>query len=218
MRSTSYGLASWRGRLFQLISQFQRPPLGFWAQAFTVVHLFGNPIDKVASFLYSQTSIRMRFGPAKIKIFRGILVRSVTYLGQILCKFTQIIPNFLCIYTYMCIKYALTSLCIHSIRIVHTKQNLGPRMLRIILVERYPYFPLLKVGGLTELSLLVRIPCAAHSYGEVWLYTLALCQFRTRKFKKGGPNRRRKLATLVMISYDECGNDEAAMLQCLESL
>jgi hypothetical protein len=86
--------------LFQLISQFQRPPLGPWAQAFTVVHLFGNPIDTIASLLY----------------------------------------------------------------------------------------------------------------------TLALCQSRARKFKEGGLNRRWKLATLIMISYDECGNDEAARQQLLESL
>jgi hypothetical protein len=91
---------TWEALLFQLISQFQRAPLGFWAQAFTVVHLFGNPIDTIASFLY----------------------------------------------------------------------------------------------------------------------TLALCQFRARKFKKGGQNGRWKLATLVTISYDECGNDEDAMLQCLESM
>jgi len=51
--------------------------------------------------------IRMRFGPAKIKDIPKYPCKEC-YLGQILCKFAQIIPNFVRIYTYMCIKYTLT--------------------------------------------------------------------------------------------------------------
>ena len=71
-------------------------------------------------------------------------------------------------------------------------------MLRIILVERYPYFPLLKVGGLSELSLLARISlCGTFLWGGL---TVSLI---SPLLKVGGLT---ELSLLVRIFL--CGNGE----------
>jgi hypothetical protein len=44
------------------------------------------------------------------------------------------------------------------------------------------------------------------------LYTLAVCQSRAESLRKQGmPDQDWKMLTLIMVSYDECGNNEAAI-------
>lgn len=53
-------LLNWKLPLLQLISQFPRPPLGFWTQAFVLVRLVGNPIGTVADLLHTLALAQSR--------------------------------------------------------------------------------------------------------------------------------------------------------------
>src|SRR5436190_22946547 len=46
-------LMTWKAPLVQLIFQFPRPPLGASVGFFTIFHLVGDPIDTIASLLYT---------------------------------------------------------------------------------------------------------------------------------------------------------------------
>jgi hypothetical protein len=46
-------LLTWKAPLVQLIFQFPRPPLGASVEFFTILHLVGDPIDTIASLLYT---------------------------------------------------------------------------------------------------------------------------------------------------------------------
>ncbi|OCK80882.1 hypothetical protein K432DRAFT_404298 [Lepidopterella palustris CBS 459.81] len=53
-------LITWKLPLFQLVSQFPRPPLGLSVQAFAIAHLLGDPIDSIASILTSLAMCETR--------------------------------------------------------------------------------------------------------------------------------------------------------------
>lgn len=46
-------LMAWKAPLVQLIFQFPRPPLAASVQIFTILHLTGDPIDTIASLLFT---------------------------------------------------------------------------------------------------------------------------------------------------------------------
>jgi hypothetical protein len=46
-------LSNWKFPLLQLVFQFPRPPLGIGTEAFALTHLMGDPIDTIASLLYT---------------------------------------------------------------------------------------------------------------------------------------------------------------------
>jgi hypothetical protein len=46
-----YRLTTWKFPLFQLVATSPRPPLSFLVEAFTIVHLLGDPIGTIADLL-----------------------------------------------------------------------------------------------------------------------------------------------------------------------
>jgi hypothetical protein len=57
-----YRLTTWKFPLFQLISNSPRPPLGFWEEAFTIVHLLGDPIGSSTDLIRKIDSCQSRAG------------------------------------------------------------------------------------------------------------------------------------------------------------
>lgn len=57
-----YRLTTWKFPLFQLISISPRPPLGFWEEAFTIIHLLGDPIGSSTDLLRKIDSCQSRAG------------------------------------------------------------------------------------------------------------------------------------------------------------
>lgn len=55
-----YRLTTWKFPLFQLISMFPRPPLGFWEEAFTIIHLLGDPIGSSTDLIRKIDSSQSR--------------------------------------------------------------------------------------------------------------------------------------------------------------
>ncbi len=55
-------LVNWKLPLFQLITLFPRQPLDLIAEAFTTLHLMGDPIDTIASLLFTLhlTDLRVK--------------------------------------------------------------------------------------------------------------------------------------------------------------
>jgi hypothetical protein len=53
-------LMVWKAPLFQLLFQFPRPPLGLVIEAFSMVHLMGDPIDTLGGLLYTLFLCRRR--------------------------------------------------------------------------------------------------------------------------------------------------------------
>jgi hypothetical protein len=63
-----YRLTTWKFPLFQLISISPRPPLGFWEEAFTIVHLLGDPIGSTTDLLRKIDSCQSRAESWKHKL------------------------------------------------------------------------------------------------------------------------------------------------------
>jgi hypothetical protein len=57
-----YRLTTWKFPLFQLISISPRPPLGFWEEAFSIVHLLGDPIGSSTDLIRKIDSCQKRAG------------------------------------------------------------------------------------------------------------------------------------------------------------
>ena len=51
---------TWKAPLIQLIFQFPRSPLGLAVEVFTILHLVGDPIDTIASMLYTLSVCQER--------------------------------------------------------------------------------------------------------------------------------------------------------------
>lgn len=51
---------AWKAPLIQVIFQFPRPPFGFTVEAFTILHLLGDPIDTIASMLFTLSLCQER--------------------------------------------------------------------------------------------------------------------------------------------------------------
>jgi hypothetical protein len=58
-------LVTWKLPLFQLISQFPRPPLGFGVETATLAHLLGNPLNSLVSMLLTLALCKSRAALAK---------------------------------------------------------------------------------------------------------------------------------------------------------
>ena len=58
-------VVTWKLPLFQLVSQFPRPPLGLSVETATLAHLLGDPIDSVTSMLLTLAMCRSRVTLAK---------------------------------------------------------------------------------------------------------------------------------------------------------
>lgn len=46
-----FRLTMWKFPLWQLVSNSPRPPLGFWVECFTILHLLGNPVGSIRDLL-----------------------------------------------------------------------------------------------------------------------------------------------------------------------
>jgi len=51
---------AWKAPLIQVIFQFPRPPFGFAVEAFTILHVLGDPIDTIASMLFTLSVCQER--------------------------------------------------------------------------------------------------------------------------------------------------------------
>lgn len=56
---------TWKLPLFQLVSRFPRPPLGFSVEVATILHLLGDPVDSVMSMLLTLSICRSTVELAK---------------------------------------------------------------------------------------------------------------------------------------------------------
>ena len=63
-----YRLTTWKFPLFQLISISSRPPLGFWEEAFTIIHLLGDPIGSSTDLVRKIDSCQSRAGYWKYRL------------------------------------------------------------------------------------------------------------------------------------------------------
>lgn len=68
-----YRLTTWKFPLFQLISISPRPPLGFWEEAFSIVHLLGDPIGSSTDLIRKIDSCQKRAGFWKLELNRAEL-------------------------------------------------------------------------------------------------------------------------------------------------
>jgi hypothetical protein len=55
-----YRLTTWKFPLFQLIFISPRPPLGFWEEAFSIVHLLGDPVGSSTDLIRKIDSCQER--------------------------------------------------------------------------------------------------------------------------------------------------------------
>ncbi|KAF2677268.1 hypothetical protein K458DRAFT_163206 [Lentithecium fluviatile CBS 122367] len=58
-------IVTWKLPLFQLVSQFPRPPLGFAVESAIIAHLLGDPVDSVMSMLLTLSMCQSRAALAK---------------------------------------------------------------------------------------------------------------------------------------------------------
>jgi hypothetical protein len=63
-----YRLTTWKFPLFQLISNSPRPPLGFWEETFTIIHLLGDPIGSSTDLVRKLDSCQSRAGYWKYEL------------------------------------------------------------------------------------------------------------------------------------------------------
>lgn len=59
-------IVTWKLPLFQLAVQFPRVPLGFSVETATIIHLLGDPVDSMASVLYTLATCCSRARLAKV--------------------------------------------------------------------------------------------------------------------------------------------------------